>query len=96
MSAISVTFCNSADGQPSLLLKPGVDDQQDVDINQAKGGSDQEADADSKVKSAGGKGRGYEAGDEDGVAQNCNESFTFQRNQRSHKEGCDAPCSKKN
>jgi len=35
--AISVTFCNSADGQPCLLLKPGVDDQQDVHIDQAEG-----------------------------------------------------------
>ena len=85
-----------ADGQPRLLLKPGVDDEQYVHIDQPEGRSDQEADADTKVKSVGGKGRRNEAGNEDGVAENCNESFTFQLDQRSHKESCDAPCSKKN
>ena len=35
-----------ADGQPGLLLEPGVDDQQDVDVDQAEGRPNQEADAD--------------------------------------------------
>ena len=85
-----------ADGQPRLLLEPGVDDQQHVDVDQAEGRSDQDADADSKVKSVGGEGGGNEAGNEDRVAENCHKSFTFQFDQRSDKESSDAPCSKKN
>ena len=44
------------DGQPRLLLKPRVDDQQDVDVDQAEGGSDQDADAENKVEGVGGEG----------------------------------------
>ena len=45
-----------ADGQPSFLLEPGVDDQQDVDVDQAEGGANQDADADDKVEGVGGEG----------------------------------------
>ena len=82
---------HQADGQPRLLLEPGVDDQQHVDVDQAEGRSNQDADADTQVKSVGGEGGANEAGNEDGVAENCHKSFTSQLDQRSDKEGSDAP-----
>ena len=43
-----------------------------------------------------GKSRKDEAGDENGVAENCHKSFTSQLDQRSNKECDEAPSSKKN
>ena len=72
-----------ADGKASLLVEPRVHGEENIDVDQPEGGADEEANADHKVESGGGKSGKNKAKDENHITEDCYKSFTFQLCQRS-------------